>query len=214
VPADLLAKLGLAAGVATASGLRLYGTVAVLGFLHRLEVLKLPGGLEVLGETPIIVIAGILYVVEFVADKIPAFDSVWDTIHTFIRTPAAAVLAFAAFAQVQEPWRTGAALLCGTVALSTHAIKTSSRLAINASPEPFSNWFASVAEDVTVFGSIWLMFNHPIIMLAVLLTFLALVVWLVPKIYRLAKRGFQALRDKLRGVKPDQPPPGSTAQPT
>lgn len=190
MPADLLAKLGLAAGVATASGLRLYGTVAVLGFLHRLEVLKLPGALEVLGETPIIAIAGILYIVEFVADKIPAFDSVWDTIHTFIRTPAAAVLAFAAFAQVQEPWRTGAALLCGTVALSAHAIKASSRLAINASPEPFSNWAASFSEEFLAFGLIWLAVTHPVAALVVALVTVAVAVLLASWIIRTLRRMF------------------------
>jgi hypothetical protein len=88
-------------------------------------------------------------------------------------------------------------------------------LAINASPEPFSNWIASVTEDITVFGSLWLMFNHPIVMIILVLGFFALLVWILPKIFRLAKRGLQALRNKLRGVKPDQPTPSDpTALPT
>jgi len=108
-----------------------------------------------------------------------------------------------------------ALLAGGSISLVAHGTKAATRLAINASPEPFSNWFASIAEDVTVFGSIWLMFNHPIILLILVLTFLAVVAWLMPKIYRLAKSGFQALRDKMRGTKPDQPTPsGTSAQPT
>jgi len=194
MPAELLAKLGLVAGVATASGLRLYATVAVLGFLHRLEVVRLPAALEVLGQTPIIAIAGVLYVVEFVADKIPAFDSVWDSVHTFIRTPAAAVLAFAAFGQVAEPWRTGAALLCGAVALSSHALKAGSRLAINASPEPFSNWAASFSEEFLVLGLIWLAVTHPIAALVVALLTLLAAVLLASWIVRLARRAFARRR--------------------
>jgi len=106
-----------------------------------------------------------------------------------------------------------AALLAGgTVALAAHGTKATVRLAINASPEPFSNWFASVAEDVTVLGSIWMIFNHPIVMLVLVLGFLALIVWLIPKLFRLAKRGFHALRSRLRGAKPDQPAPTGSPQ--
>lgn len=188
MPAELLATLGLTAGVATASGLRLYGTVAALGVLHRMGALRLPGGLEALGELPIIILAGVLYVVEFVADKIPAFDSVWDSVHTFIRVPAAAVLAFAAFGPVDEPWRIGAALLCGTIALSSHAIKASSRLAINASPEPLSNWAASFSEEVLVFGLIWLAVTHPIAALVVALLTVLVAVLLASWIIRMMRR--------------------------
>lgn len=188
MPPELLAKLGLVTGVATASGLRLYATVAVLGFLHRLEVVRLPASLEVLGQTPIIALASALYVVEFVADKIPAFDSVWDSVHTFIRTPAAALMAFAAFGQVQEPWRTGAALLSGAVALSSHALKAGSRLAINASPEPFSNWAASFSEEFLVLGLIWLAVSHPIAALVVAALTVGAAVLLASWIIRLVRR--------------------------
>ena len=188
MPPELLAKLGLTAGIATASGLRLYGTVAALGLLHRLGALRLPGGLETLGELPIIILAAVLYVVEFVADKIPAFDSVWDAVHTFIRVPAAAVLGFAAFGPVDEPWRIGAALLCGTIALSSHSIKASSRLAINASPEPLSNWAASFSEDVLVFGLIWLAVAHPIAALVIALLVVFVAVMLASWIIRMMRR--------------------------
>jgi hypothetical protein len=98
------------------------------------------------------------------------------------------------------------------VALAAHGTKATLRLAINTSPEPFSNWAASFTEDVAVLGSIWMVFNHPIVMLILVLSFMALVVWLVPKLFRLAKRGFQALRDRLRGVKPDHPAPTGSPQ--
>ncbi len=158
----LLPQIGLAAGAATASGLRLYGTVAALGLLHRLGALQLPHGLEVLSELPIVILASALYVIEFVADKIPAIDTAWDAIHTFIRAPAAAVLGFAAFSNVSESWRIAAALLCGTIALSSHGIKASTRLAINASPEPFSNWAASFGEDIALGVLMWLVVAHPV----------------------------------------------------
>ena len=198
MPSELLATLGLTAGVATASGLRLYGTVAALGVLHRMGALRLPGSLEALGELPIIILAGLLYVVEFVADKIPAFDSVWDSVHTFIRVPAAAVLAFAAFGPVDEPWRIGAALLCGTIALSSHAIKASSRLAINASPEPLSNWAASFTEDALVVGLIWLAVSHPIAALVVALLTVLVAVLLASWIIRMMRR----VLTRRRGVAP------------
>jgi hypothetical protein len=165
VTAEQLASLGLAAGVSVASGLRVYATIAVLGILDRLGVLQLPPGLEALSHPAIIAIAGVLYLAEFVADKVPAFDTVWDAIHTFVRIPAAAVLAFAMLGDVAEPWRTGAALLGGTVALSAHGLKAGTRLAANASPEPVSNWILSFGEDAATVGILWMATSHPILSL-------------------------------------------------
>jgi len=163
---DLLGQLGLAAGGAMTSGLRVYGTVAALGLLQRYGVLHLPPGLEVLGSTPVIAIASALYLVEFVADKVPVVDSVWDAIHTFVRVPAAAVLGYAALGQVDEPWRAIAALLCGGVALSVHSAKAGARLAVQASPEPLSNWSLSLGEDLSVAGLFWLIVAHPLVPIA------------------------------------------------
>jgi hypothetical protein len=170
---NLLGELGVASGAAAASGLRLYGTVAALGILHHLGVLQLPDGLAVLGHPAIIGLAATLYVVEFVADKVPVFDSVWDAIHTFIRIPAAAVLSFAMLHDVQEPWRTAAALVGGAVALSAHGLKASARLAANASPEPFSNWGLSFSEELAVVSMLWLAVAHPLAALAVGLALIA-----------------------------------------
>jgi uncharacterized protein DUF4126 len=146
----------------------------------------------VLSEVPIIVLASILYLIEFVADKVPAVDSVWDAVHTFVRAPAAAVLGFAAFGDVSEPWRIAAALLCGTLALSSHGIKASTRLAINASPEPFTNWAASFGEDVFVAALIWAAVAHPMAALVVagivLIVAALLATWIIRMLRRLFAR--------------------------
>ena len=107
---------------------------------------------------------------EFVADKVPAFDTVWDAVHTFVRIPAAAVLAFAMLGDVAEPWRSAAALLGGTVALSAHGLKAGTRLAANASPEPFSNWLLSFGEDAAVVAILWIAAHHPLLSLLVAAT--------------------------------------------
>lgn len=207
--------LSLAMGTAWTSGINLYATVAALGIANRMEMIHLPQNLEVLSHPGVIAIACVMYLIEFFADKVPYVDSGWDALHTFIRVPAGAILAAQSLGDLNPALEFMALLAGGSVALVAHGAKATARLAINASPEPFSNWFASVTEDVAVFGGLWLMFNHPIVMLVLVLIFLAVVVWLVPKIYRLAKRGFQALRDKMRGTKPDQPARnGPSAQPT
>jgi hypothetical protein len=197
--------LSLAMGTAWTSGINLYATVAALGIASRAEMIQLPPDLQVLGHPAVIAIACIMYFIEFFADKVPYVDSGWDALHTFIRVPAGAILAARSLGDMNPALELVAVLAGGSIALAAHGTKAATRLAINASPEPFSNWAASITEDISVFGSIWLMFNHPVIMMILVLVFLALVVWLVPKIFRLVKRGFQTLRDRMRGIKPDQP---------
>ena len=204
--------LSLAMGTAWTSGINLYATVAALGIAGRSEMIHLPPQLQVLTHPAVIAIACIMYVIEFFADKVPYVDSGWDVLHTFIRVPAGAILAAKSLGDMNPALELAALLAGGTVALAAHGTKATVRLAINTSPEPFSNWAASFAEDVTVLGSIWMIFNHPILMLILVVSFMALVVWLVPKLFRLAKRGFQALRDRLRGVKPDHPAPTGSPQ--
>ena len=182
-----LPELGLAAGGAAASGLRLYGTVAALGILQRAGAMRLPGKLEVLGQTPIVILSCFLFLVEFLADKIPIVDTVWDAVHTFIRIPAAAALGFAALGELREPWRMGAALLCGTIAFSAHGMKAGTRLALNTSPEPLTNWAASLSEDVFVVGLIWIIVAHPAVALAVGAAFLVAGVFLASWVYRAVK---------------------------
>jgi len=207
--------LSLAMGTAWTSGINLYATVAALGIASRAEMIHLPPDLQVLGHPAVIAVACIMYLIEFFADKVPYFDTAWDALHTFIRVPAGAILAARALGDANPALELVAVLAGGSIALAAHGTKAATRLAINASPEPFSNWFASIAEDLTVLGSIWLIFNHPILMMILVLVFLCLLFWIVPKILRYAKKGFHALRNKMRGAKPDQPAPSDpTALPT
>jgi hypothetical protein len=200
-----LEALSLALGTAWTSGINLYATVAALGIAGRAEMIQLPPDLQVLTHPAVIAVACIMYVIEFFADKVPYVDSGWDVLHTFIRVPAGAILAARSLGDMNPALELVAVLAGGTIALAAHGTKATARLAINTSPEPFSNWAASIAEDLTVLGSIWMIFHHPVLMLILVLGFLALVVWLVPKLFRVARRGFQMLRNRLRGVKPDQP---------
>jgi hypothetical protein len=161
-PEVSVALIGLLLGAAVASGLRVYATVAVLGFLGRSGAIALPGGLHVLTSQWVIFVAASLYLVEFLADKVPVVDSLWDVFHTFIRVPAAALLAWAALSSVSEEWRLIAALLCGGVALSAHSLKSSARVMINTSPEPVTNWMASLAEDGLTAFLLFLAIRYPI----------------------------------------------------
>ena len=197
--------LSLAMGTAWTSGINLYATVAALGIAGRSEMIQLPPELQVLTHPVVIAVACIMYVIEFFADKVPWVDSGWDVIHTFIRVPAGAILAAKSLGDMSPPLELAALLAGGTVALAAHGTKATVRLAINTSPEPFSNWTASFSEDVAVLGSIWMVFNHPIVMLVLVLGFIGFVLWLVPKLFRLAKRGFYAMRDRMRGPKPSRP---------
>ena len=190
-----LETLGVALGTSWTAGINLYATVAALGLAHRMQMLILPPGLEVLADPLVITIAVILYVVEFFADKVPIVDNGWDAVHTFIRVPAGAVLAARTLGPMNPALEVAAALAGGTVALAAHGTKATTRLAINTSPEPFSNWIASLAEDVAAIGGLWLAFNYPWVMLAFVIAFLGLSVWLIPKIFR----AFRAIFRRLTG---------------
>ena len=194
-----LETLSLAMGAAWTSGLNLYATIATLGLAGSAGMIQLPPDLQILTEPLVIGVACVMYFIEFFADKVPYVDNGWDVLHTFIRIPAGALLAARAVGSVNPAVELAALLAGGTVALAAHGTKATVRLAVNVSPEPFSNWVASVGEDLTVLGGIWLIFHHPALMLALVIGFTALSAWLIPKLYRLAKRGFQALRARLRG---------------
>jgi hypothetical protein len=180
--------LGLVLGTAFAAGLNVYAMVATLGLLQRFHAITLPGALQPLAHPVILGLALLLYVVEFFADKIPAIDHLWDVVHTFIRPPAAALLAFAAVANVDEPWRLGAALLAGTVALASHGGKATSRVAVNASPEPFSTWLVSLGEDALAIVLTWLAATHPVVAIALAVVLTIAAVWVVVILVRLARR--------------------------
>lgn len=193
---DLLQSTALATGLAWASGFRLYAAVLLLGLLGRYEVVTLPSGLALLQDDWVLWVSGVLAVGEFLADKIPAFDSVWDALHTFVRIPAGALLAWGVFHDATPGVQLAAALLGGVITSGTHLTKAGTRAIINTSPEPFSNWGASVGEDVTLLGGIYLIWNYPSVFLALLALFLLLAAWLLPKLWRALRRVWRRLRDR------------------
>jgi len=151
---QLISTIAIAMGASWVSGINLYAAVATLGLLGRFTHLQLPGELQVLTSWWIIGIAVVLYIIEFVADKVPYVDSTWDVIHTFIRIPAGAVLAASAFGAFDRSIQVTALLLGGGLALSSHGTKAATRAMLNASPEPVSNWVASIAEDIVAVLSV------------------------------------------------------------
>jgi Domain of unknown function (DUF4126) len=183
--------LSLALGAGFSSGLNLYATVATLGLLQRFGVVHLPTSLQALAHPWVIGVAVGLYVIEFFADKIPYFDTIWDFVHTFIRPPAAAVLAYAAAGGAGAEWRWAAALLAGGVALTSHGTKASARAAVNTSPEPFSNWVLSLGEDALAVWLSWMATAHPVVTTIVVLALLALCVFLLYHLFRFARRAIQ-----------------------
>jgi hypothetical protein len=189
---SLAATIALVAGLAWASGLRLYLTLFAIGLLSHFQLVVLPPALEVLGHPWVLAASGIMVIVEFLADKLPGFDSVWDGVHTFIRIPAGAILAGAAVGYADPVLVTVAAILGGAIASGAHLAKAGTRALINTSPEPFSNWTASLGEDALLVGGLWLMFMHPLLFLAALLVFTALVIWLVPKLFRAVRELFRS----------------------
>jgi hypothetical protein len=161
-----IASIALALGSSLTAGLNLYITVLMLGLMDRYEVIHLPAQLDVLANPWVLGVAAVMLVIEFVADKIPYVDNLWDSFHTFIRIPAGALLAAGAIGDIAPHWMWTAALLGGFVTMTSHGAKASTRLAVNATPEPFSNWFLSLAEDAVSLGLLWLVSTHPYIAVA------------------------------------------------
>ena len=186
--------LSVAMGSAWLSGINLYATVVTLGLLQKFSFVKLPGELGILSNGWVLGVAGVMYAVEFVADKIPAVDSAWDAVHTFIRVPAGAILAATAFADFDPTVKTIAMIVGGGVALGSHGLKATTRLAANTSPEPFSNIALSVGEDIFTVGATILMAISPVAILVMVVIFIILLIWLVPKIYRTLRRLMQKIR--------------------
>ena len=178
-------------GVSVASGLNVYATVLAMGLLHRFGVLHLPPTLDVVSRTPVLVIAAVLYAIEFVVDKVPFLDTAWDGLHTIIRPAAGAFLAYSMVGHVDPQWQILAALLGGSLAFTSHAAKASARAAVQVSPEPFSNWILSLGEDAIAFVLVWLVGSHPLIGLGLALIVLAVAVVVVWKLSRLVRRVFR-----------------------
>jgi hypothetical protein len=196
---EWFSTLSLALGSAWTSGINLYATVTVLGLLQKFGSVKLPGGLEVLDNWWIIGIAGGLYIVEFFADKFPYVDSVWDVVHTFIRVPAGAVVAWAAVSDMDASVVIPATLIGGGLALSSHGTKATARIAANLSPEPVSNAILSLVEDAIAIVGVLLAVFAPVLIAIVLVVFLLFFFWFFPKILRAIKRLFSAVAAFFRG---------------
>lgn len=188
-----LETLGLALGAGFSSGLNLYATVATLGLLQRFGIIHLPAQLEILAHPWVLGIAGALYLLEFFADKIPYVDTVWDLIHTFIRPPAAALLAFTAAGAAPPEWRWGAALLAGGVALASHGTKASARAAVNTSPEPFSNWALSFGEDLLAVWLTWMATAHPVATTIIVAALIVVSLFLLFYLFRFLRGALQRL---------------------
>ncbi len=191
-----LETLGFALGTSFASGLNLYATVAAAGLFQRFGIVTLPEPLQVLANPVVLGVALTLFLVEFVADKIPYVDSAWDALHTFIRPPAAALLSYSAFAGegVPEEWKLAAALLAGSVALTSHGAKASTRAAANASPEPVSNWTLSLLEDGVAVFLAWMAAEHPLLTAAVVVVLVIVAVFVIWKLYGYLKAGLSKLK--------------------
>jgi len=188
---DLPQTIALSAGLAWASGLRLYLVVFLAGALAHFGYLHLPDTLSMLQNPLVIGVAGIMACAELVADKVPAFDSLWDTVQTFIRIPAGALLAAFALGDVDPAWMVAAGLIGGTITAGTHFAKAGSRLAINTSPEPFSNWLASFGEDGMVLAGLWTMLASPMVFLGLLAIFLIVAGFLLVKLWSFLGRLFR-----------------------
>lgn len=189
----MLDALSLGAGLSWASGLRLYLTVLLVGVFARLGIVHLPDTLSALSSGWVIGAAAVLSVVEFLADRIPAFDSLWDAVHTFIRIPAGALLAVGAVGHADPALLTVAALAGGTLAGSAHLAKAGTRALINLSPEPFSNWVASSTEDILVCVGLALALFVPLAFLVLMAGFLAFASWVLPRLWRGVQGGFRGM---------------------
>ena len=193
-----LTTLGYAMGSAWLSGINLYATIVTLGLLQRFGFVTLPGDLGYLSHNWVLAVAGALFFVQFVADKVPAVDSVWHVVHTFIAVPAGAVLAATAFAHFDPRIRFLALLLGGGIALSSHGAKTATRLAANTSPEPFSNIILSLFGDVVAVVGALLMAVHPVVWIAIAAVAVVLSVFFLRWIVRGLRKLFRPAAPAMR----------------
>ena len=212
---ETIDTIALMLGAAWASGINLYAAILVLGWLGGSGHIDLPPDLQVLSNPLVMLAAGGMYAVEFFADKVPGVDTGWDALHTFIRIPAGALMAAGAAQglDVGPAAELAGLLVGGGVAATSHATKAGSRVLINTSPEPVTNWTASITEDLAVIGGLWSALHYPWAFVAALVLFLLLAVWLLPKLWRAVKRAFRAMGEFLgrrRQAGPEATPPGTT----
>ncbi len=191
---EIVSIIAATMGVAWASGINLYAALFMLGLMGNTGSIVLPAGLEVLQNPLVMAAAGLMYCVEFVADKVPGVDTGWDALHSFIRIPAGAMLAAGMLSDISPEAELIGLILGGTLAAGSHFTKAGTRVLINTSPEPFSNWVASLGEDVLVIAGLWTALHHPVLFLLLLAGLIALAIWLAPKIWRGLKWVFARIR--------------------
>ena len=198
---DPISVIALSLGAGWASGLNLYAAVLTLGLLQDLGWVNLPPDLQVLGSPVVLTVVAVLYLVEFFADKVPGVSTAWNALHTFIRIPAGALLAAASVAGVDPDWALAAALIGGSVAAGTHAAKTGSRFALAMLPLPLAGMAISLGEDAAAVAIVWLALSHPIVLLVMLGLFVALLIWFLPRLFRLLRRMVQTVARWFSGAK-------------
>lgn len=192
---EVVSIIAATMGVAWASGINLYAAMVMLGWMGSTGQIDLPPGLEILEHPGVMLAAAVMYCVEFFADKVPGVDTGWDALHSFIRIPAGAMLAAGAISPLGPAAEMIGLILGGALTAGSHFTKAGGRVVINTSPEPFSNWTASIGEDLLVIGGLWTALNHPVLFIVLLIAFIALVIWLAPKIWR----GVKKVGAKIRG---------------
>jgi len=203
---DITQIIALSMGAAWASGINLYAAILMLGYMGTTGNIDLPPDLQVLSNPMVMIAAGAMYCIEFFADKVPGVDTGWDVLSTFIRIPAGAILAAGAVGDVGSGAQLAAAIAGGTLATGSHITKAGTRVLINTSPEPVTNWFASAGEDVAVIAGLWTALYHPALFLVLLVLFILLSIWLLPKIWRGIKKVFGFLGNMLGKDKLQDPP--------
>lgn len=191
--------LALTMGLAWASGINLYATLLTLGIMANTGNIDLPPDLQIVADPLVIAAAGLMYGVEFFADKVPGVDTGWDSIHTFVRIPAGAMLAAATVGEISPAVELAAAIAGGSMAAGAHATKAGSRVLINTSPEPFTNWTASVGEDIAVIAGVWASINHPVAFIIFLVLFIFFMIWIIPKIWLGIKKVFRFIINLFGG---------------
>jgi hypothetical protein len=203
---EIASIIALTMGAAWAAGINLYAAILVLGILGTTGNINLPPDLHILMDPLVLGAAGVMYAVEFFADKVPGVDNGWDALHTFIRIPAGALMAAGAVGDINPAVSLAAAILGGGIAAGTHVAKAGTRVIINTSPEPFSNIAASLAEDITVIFGLWMALQHPWFFIILIVVFLVFLVWMLPKIWRAIKTIFSRIARFFRGEKNTEKP--------
>ena len=210
---DIAQTIALTMGVAWASGINLYAAILMLGVMGTTGNMALPADLQILTDPMVMGAAGFMYFVEFFTDKVPGVDTAWDGLSTFIRIPAGAILAAGVMGDVGPAAQLAAAIAGGTLTAGTHATKAGTRVLINTSPEPVSNWFASVGEDVAVILGLWTALAHPVLFIMLLILFILFMIWALPKLWRGIRKIFGFLRRKPGNDEIEAPPSPPESKP-